>query len=298
MFKSPFEEKKDLIVVSDAFVQQYNGGAEMTLESFLDCIKEKYNIKKINCSDLTIEIFNELDQNYKNSKWLFGNISNLSANVLNTIIFKLKNYSIIECDYKYCRYRSEELHLYQEGKECDCIENLQLNYLISTFYSKAKNLFWMSENQKSITNSKLRIVNVNQIVLSSIFAKDHINYIKTLKSKTGIKRNDKYIVLRSPSWVKGYEAAIKYCKKNNLSYEEVWGLDYQTLLNKLRESKGLVYLPRGKDTCPRLVIEAKLLGCELILNKNVQHKDDEWFKDTFSIYSHFLKNKKLLKEIF
>ncbi len=298
MFKSPFEEKKDLIVVSDAFVQQYNGGAEMTLESFLDCIKEKYNIKKINCSDLTIEVFGELYQTYSNSKWLFGNISNISANVLNAIIFKIKNYDIIECDYKYCIYRSEELHMHKEGHECNCNENLQLNYLISTFYSKAKNLFWMSKKQKEITNSRLRIVNVNQIILNSLFAKDHINYIKSLKGKTDIKRNNKYMVLRSPSWVKGYEDSLAYCKSNNLEYEEVWGLDYQTLLNKLRESKGIVYLPRGKDTCPRLVIEAKLLGCDLIINENVQHKDDEWFKDIETIYSHFQKNKRLLKEIF
>ena len=57
MFRSPFEEKKDLIVVSDAFLQQYAGGAEMTLESFLDVAREKYNIHKVNCSDLSLDIF-------------------------------------------------------------------------------------------------------------------------------------------------------------------------------------------------------------------------------------------------
>ena len=39
----------------------------------------------------------------------------------------------------------------------------------------------------------------------------------------------------------------------------------------------MVYLPRGGDTCPRLVIEAHLLGCDLVLNENVQHKDEIWF---------------------
>ena len=48
-------------------------------------------------------------------------------------------------------------------------------------------------------------------------------------------------------------------------------------------AEGFVYLPEGGDTCPRMVIEAKLLGCELILNENVQHKDELWFntEDTF-----------------
>ena len=49
------------------------------------------------------------------------------------------------------------------------------------------------------------------------------------------------------------------------------------MLEKLSESSGFVYLPVGKDTCPRMVCEAKLLGCELVLNDNVQHKDEEWF---------------------
>ena len=42
-------------------------------------------------------------------------------------------------------------------------------------------------------------------------------------------------------------------------------------------AKGLCFTPAGADTCPRLVIEAKLLGCELHLNDNVQHSNEDWF---------------------
>ena len=38
-----------------------------------------------------------------------------------------------------------------------------------------------------------------------------------------------------------------------------------------------MYLPEGGDTCPRMVIEAKLLGCKLVLNDNVEHKNEIWF---------------------
>ena len=33
-----------------------------------------------------------------------------------------------------------------------------------------------------------------------------------------------------------------------------------------KSAKGLVFLPKGGDTCPRLVIEAKLLGCDIVTN--------------------------------
>ena len=298
MFKSPFEEKKDLIVVSDAFLQQYAGGAEMTLESFLDVTREKYNIHKINCSDLTLDVFNQIMSNFKNAKWLFGNIGNIAANILNMIIFRVKNYDVIECDYKYCMYRSEEFHKFKEGVDCNCHSNLQLTHLISNFYSKAQRIFWMSDQQRVITNSKIRITCNNQITLNSVFEKTHINYIKSLKDNPELKRSNKFTILKSPSWVKGYDQAFNYCKKNNIEYEEVWNLEYSELLKKLRTSKGLIYLPNGKDTCPRLVIEAKLLGCELVLNDNVQHKDEKWFENSDTIYKNLYNKLNLIKEIF
>ena len=77
-------------------------------------------------------------------------------------------------------YRSEELHKEKSDNECDCIKNKKLYYLISNFYSNAKNLFWMSEKQKQITNKRLRIVNVNQVVLGSFFDIEHIKISKIL----------------------------------------------------------------------------------------------------------------------
>jgi glycosyltransferase involved in cell wall biosynthesis len=59
--------------------------------------------------------------------------------------------------------------------------------------------------------------------------------------------------------------------------EVLWNVPYDSTLAKLAASEGFVYLPVGKDTCPRMVIEAKLLGCKLHLNDNVQHRSEEWF---------------------
>ena len=86
-----------------------------------------------------------------------------------------------------------------------------------------------------------------------------------------------WLVLGSNSWVKGAGTAEQYCKDNGLDYEVVWNLPYQELLRKLSQAEGFVYLPSGWDTCPRMVIEAKLLGCQLIINDNVQHAREDWF---------------------
>jgi len=123
----------------------------------------------------------------------------------------------------------------------------------------------------------------NNTVLSSVFSDDTLSFLTKLNID---KKNNKWIILDSPSWIKGREDAILYAEKHKLEYELVWDLKYEELLKKLARSKGLILLPPGRDTCPRLAIESKILGCELALNDNVQHKDEEWFKSKNTIIKH------------
>ena len=84
--------------------------------------------------------------------------------------------------------------------------------------------------------------------------------------------------------MKGAKEAKQWCSENNLEAVELNNMPYKQVLKTLASSKGLCLLPPGADTCPRLVIEAKLLGCELECNDNVQHLEEEWF-DTDDIES-------------
>jgi hypothetical protein len=120
-------------------------------------------------------------------------------------------------------------------------------------------------------------------VLSSVFDEESLEYFSQFKTKN---KNDKWLIQKSNSWIKGTEDAIEYAKENNLNYELFENLSYDQMLKKFSESKGFLTFPRGKDTCPRTAIEAKLLGCEIISNENVQHREEEWFtgsqEDTLS----------------
>ena len=100
------------------------------------------------------------------------------------------------------------------------------------------------------------------------------------------EKDDKYLILGSQSWIKGTKDCIKYAKENSLEYEIVQNLPYHELLIKMSTSRGLIFLPMGYDTCPRFVIEAKLLGCETILNDYVQHKEEEWFQHQNNSYNY------------
>ena len=256
-----------LIYVADMFAHQYEGGAELTTEAIIDA--SLYPGNKVNSQQLTRRVLEE----YKNAFWIFGNYASLSDECMLYAIKNL-NYSILEYDYKYCTYRSPGKHISIEGK-CDC-DKSNKGKLISLFLHNAKITWWMSHNQKNKYYEAFPFLEKsNNQVLSSVFSSEKLDLIQSLDTS---QKDDTYLILNSQSWIKGVEDAVEYAKTNKLNYELVWGLEHKELLKKLARSKGIIFFPKAGDTCPRMTIEAKLLDCELILNDNVQHKDEKWFE--------------------
>jgi len=255
-----------IVCCADAFVDNYVGGAELTTEALIN--SSFMPIGRILSHDLNVEILKQ----FSNRHWVFGNIANLSEDVL-VYCAKNINYSVVEYDYKFCKFRSIEKHISIEH-ECNC-ERSRHGKIISIFFAHAKNVWFMSQEQKNIYVDKFPFLNNEKSkVLSSLFSDKVLNRFEKAEEKD---RNDVWLIQDSQSWIKGTTDAIDYAKKNNLKYELIKNMSHEQVLDKMATSKGLIFFPRGGDTCPRLVIEAKLSGCELILNDYVQHKNEDWF---------------------
>ena len=271
----------EIIFVSDFFSNEVQGGAELTSEALIS--KSPVTVQKIKSSHINLRLLEEGQDCF----WIFGNYTGLDPQLIPTIVANIA-YSVIEYDYKFCRYRSLEKHKEMEGKECDCANEMQ-GKLVSAFMYGAKSLWYMSEKQQEVFESKFPFLSeVSNTVLSSTFSDETFAALKILREENQENKNNKWLVLGSNSWIKGTEDAVQWCHDNDHEYEILSGLTYSECLKKLAAAKGLVFLPRGGDTCPRIVIEAKLLGCELHLNENVQHKDEEWFStsDTLTTESY------------
>ena len=132
----------DIVFVADLFVEDYVGGAELTSDALIT--SSPLRIFKLRSSQVTMESLQSGHQKY----WIFGNFSSMDINLIPTIIANMR-YSILEYDYKFCRYRSPELHQSQTGSPCDC-HNQNHGKLISSFYCAAKSIWWMSEGQQSV----------------------------------------------------------------------------------------------------------------------------------------------------
>ncbi len=278
MFSSPFDsgpqisipEEADVVFVADLFVQDYVGGAELTTEALIT--SSPLNVFKIRSQDLSLELLEKGHRKY----WVFGNFAGLDLNLIPTIVANMK-YSILEYDYKFCRYRSPEKHELAEKVPCDC-NNQEQGKMISAFMLGAQSLWWMSEKQQERYLSMFPFLAEREnTVLSSVFDDTFFLTIKLLREKYSNSERKGWLVLGSTSWIKGTDEAEKWCKENNKEYTVITGWPYEKVLEEMAQAEGFVYLPPGGDTCPRMVIEAKLLGCKLQLNKNVQHKDEIWF---------------------
>lgn len=261
----------EVIFVSDAYASDYQGGAELTTEALLSACP--FEVFRLRSSEVTMELLQQGARKY----WIFGNFANLDRALIPSICANLL-YSVIEYDYKYCRYRSPEKHLDIEKVPCAC-QNEEMGLMVSAFYHAAKSLWWMSEKQQAHYSKLFPFLGqkVESIVLSSVFDDDFFASVKVLRERAKASPRNGWIVMGSPSWIKGTQEAIEWCQAQGHEYEVVWGLSYSEVLRKMSTAEGLVFLPKGGDTCPRMVIEAKLLGCKLHLNDHVQHKDEIWF---------------------
>lgn len=269
----------DVIFVSDLFVEDYVGGAELTSEAIIE--KSPFNIRKVRSSEISTSFIKDNSSH----RWIFGNFSFLKDKTIFQIIKSKIVYDIIEYDFKYCIHRSPQKHSKFFG-ECDC-ETQTRSKIVSLFFSNARRRWFMSQKQKDVYMSLFPFLNnENSIVLSSVFKDSTIQKLSNITKQ----KNDTYIIFKTENWLKGTTNSIEFAKENNLKYELISNLPYDKMLKKLSDSKGLILMPNAHDTCPRITIEAKLLGCDLFLNENVLHAEEEWFAGDIGRTREYLLN--------
>lgn len=256
------------------------GGTNLTsLAIFED---RQQDIISISCNDLTLSDINR----YSNRLWILGNIvglANLNKDVID-FLFE-SNFVKIEFDYNYCPYRGNIPHKINGKDNCECPHgngHPVLSRIYQLIPEKAKWIFYMSERQRCIHIDHMPNIKIDQTsVLSSCFTKSTLDSFRAIRSRRSI-RNGKWAILSGfggwHSKAKGLQEAINYCTANSLQYDVLPVMDYDEHINRLSSYHGLIFLPIIDDTCPRCVIEAKLMGLEIITNTNSQHVTEKWWR--------------------
>ena len=198
-------------------------------------------------------------------------------------LIRTQRFVKVEYDYNWCQKRSPVAHLVSIGENCDCLQNKEMPFapIYKKLHEKAEHIFYMSMGQLLLHKSHLGpVVSHNISVLSSCFSDDTID--KLLSMGEG-DEGDKWLIVGGKnqwhSWCKGVQTAQDFAKSNEMETKVVVDVSHSDLMEEMRDSCGLIFLPNNPDTCPRIVIEAKLMSRNIIMNENVQHKEERWFKD-------------------
>jgi hypothetical protein len=249
--------------IADYFYPQFMGGSELSNEALFSCAPESIIIDKIKSEEVR-----NIPEGY--DLIIFGNIAKLPLPILTR--FKHEKYLVIESDFKYCRQRSPSKCIALHGK-CDCHRTYGRQWAL--FFYNAINVFYKSQAQLDIYTKHFPELKDNAIVLGATFSQEEL---ATISSYRGMQKDNKYFVYNTDNWVKGTNETLQYCAQRRLPFRIIEDMPRDLFLKELAKSKGLAFLPNGLDTSPRLVLEAKILGCELILNDNVLIKDDPILK--------------------
>lgn len=270
-----------VVFVSDMYTTEYAGGAELTTEALIQ--KCPHKLFRVHSQSLTI---NMLDR-YPDRHWIICNFTQCDAAALAHLAQSKIKYSIVEYDFKYCMFRSEVMHQKQTGHPCDCPLRPH-GILVEKLYSNAQHIFWMSEKQRDQFFSRIPSLifadEGKHVIQGSVFSDETLDQLVELRKvheasigKLPIKI---WAIQASQNWIKGTQETIQWCTAKKMPVKILQNMAYDKFLRELASCNGLVFQPLDFDTCPRVVIEAKIMGCELELNNNVQHKDEAWFQGT------------------
>lgn len=283
------DKNANIVFLSDFFFDNFQGGAEMTTEALYQYCNSLCTVQKLKISELTKEdiILGT------NKKWVIFNTRGFLYDFepLRILIDSIENLYIVDYDYRYCKYRNPTRHFLSERTFCECSNTTEYGQLIDRLYDRAKAIFFMSTEQRRIfkTNFPNSVGKKNRddlIVLSSILGHDIID--KILSIDISNKTRDSVAYLETPSWVKGTSNCKRWIEDRNRNILiPISNMSYADTLAALAKAETLCYLPAGEDTCPRLCIEARLLGCNLETNNFVQNRTELWFQSKESILEYY-----------
>jgi hypothetical protein len=278
------------VFLSDLFADEYTGGAELTTEALISGAPESVSCFKVRSKQLT----ENLIRKHRDKTWVLVNFTGSPKREICDLVTQGVRFHVIECDYKYCIHRSPQLCKIQTKEDCTCHGHRNAGLFVRSLYKRAQSVSFMSHEQMGIYKSLFPGFNSeNFSVLSSVFSPGTIELLKSLREsreKNGFK--NRWAILSGATWIKAEGATIEYAKRRGLPFELVGGgMSPDQFLRALAEYRGLIFRPAGWDTCPRLVIEAKMMGLDLILNENVQHRDEPWFKGSDKETERYLESR-------
>ena len=194
-------------------------------------------------------------------------------------------YVAFEHDLRVCRWRGNFVRAvdpwHRRAQRCWCPHPE-----LQAFLSNSAGLIFLTRFQERIYRNNPFFVGAESRVLgSSLFDPSSLSQAlreSETKSRAGTS------VFASPNRIKGYDSAMRYCRERGVEPQVIANLKPQDVLSLFGHSERFVYLPIGPEWAGRMVVEARLLGCEVVVNSNVGVAGEEFLRGSSAQARDFL----------
>ena len=133
-------------------------------------------------------------------------------------------------------------------------------------FARAAGVIFLTAFQERIyRNNPFFACGPSRVLGSSLF---EVASLERAQRRSGAERAGT-CVFESPHRIKGFQQAVGYCRERGIEPARIRGLVPDDVLSLFAGSERFVYLPIGPEWAGRMVVEARLLGCEVVLNDNV-----------------------------
>jgi hypothetical protein len=246
-------------------VQEILGGAELvddTIIKFLGC-----------------EFVKSTDFNPKKGEfYVLSNTSLMHPSKLDYIANNCK-YIIVEHDYK--------IHVTRHPwrfKDNIIPKDERICY---NLYRNAEAVFVQTQDHLDVMKKNEVIANFINLECS-IWSDGELEKLRFNSKK--ISSSKDFAIIQSNNWIKNTQGAIKFCQDNKLNYELISSSNYDEFIKKLSDYSTLVFFPIARESCCRLIVEAKCLGLNVITNNNSGAFLSDWFSKRNEDLISYLSN--------
>ena len=264
---------RDYIFIDDFFLEDcLLGGGELNNYELIKCLEKKgVTVETVN-SHLVSEEF--IKSNIKKN-FIISNFWNLRNSCMNLLEQKGK-YIIYEHDHKYLNIRDpSSFENYIAPKK---------NLINLNFYKNAIATICQSKLHQTVIKKNLEFENIHSVG-GNLWSSETLDIVEKFSERD---KEEKYSIMASPNPIKNTGVAIKYCKVKEYEYELIRMMPHTDFLDTISKNKGLVFFPRVLETLNRVVIEARMMNCQVVTNKKVGATSEPWFS---------LKGKELISKM-
>ena len=254
---------KNIIFISDYFINEITGGAELCNDALItEHLQKNYFVVKIKSENIDEQFLT----NNKNNFFIIANFFLLSEKIKNFIIKNI-NYCILEHDHKYLKSNNPAIHKDFLSPE-EALQNLD-------FFKAAKFVLCQSTLHCEVVFKNTLLKNIVNLK-GNIWKQEHFDILnKFAKNK---EKNIKHGIINTNNKNKGMINSINYCYEKNINFDYIYGAEFPKFIEQLSKVENLIFMPNWIETFSRLSIEAKILGCKLITNRFLGCASDGYLK--------------------